>query len=112
MYHHRGAYLNAVGNITGGDMPRHPVFLWIVPMFHCNGWCFVWSMAAAAGTNVCLRKIEAKAILDQMREHGVTHYGGAPIVHTMLINAPDEWKRGITGVKCVVGGAAPSAAMI
>ncbi len=94
VYHHRGAYLNALSNIVDWGMPRHSVYLWTLPMFHCNGWCFPWTMAANAGTNVCLRKVEAAAILDAIREQRVTHYCGAPIVHAMLINAPDEWKAG------------------
>ena len=95
VYHHRGAYLNAVGNILDWGMPHHAVYLWTLPMFHCNGWCFPWTMAANAGTNVCLRKVEAEPIFDLISEHRVTHYCGAPIVHSMLINAPDEMKRGI-----------------
>jgi fatty-acyl-CoA synthase len=113
VYHHRGAYLNAVSNIIDWGMPRHSVYLWTLPMFHCNGWCFPWTMAANAGVNVCLRKVEAKAIFDAIRAHGVTHYCGAPIVHSMLINAPDEWKGGIAHRVCaLVAAAAPPAAMI
>ncbi len=112
VYHHRGAALNAVNNMLDWGMPRHPVYLWTLPMFHCNGWCFVWTIAAAAGTNVCLRKVEAGAIFGLMREHGVTHYCGAPIVHATLVNAPAELKRGVTGVACLVAGAAPPAAVI
>ena len=111
--HHRGAYLNAVGNVLSWSLPRHPIYLWTLPMFHCNGWCFPWTIAAVAGTNVCLRRVEAKAILDAIREHRVSHYCGAPIVHSMLIAAPDELKRGIDHeVRCMVAGAAPPAAMI
>jgi fatty-acyl-CoA synthase len=111
--HHRGAYLNAIGNALTLSMPKHPVYLWTLPMFHCNGWCFPWTIAAQAGTHVCLRKVEAKAIFDAIRLHGVTHYCGAPIVHTTLVNAPDELKAGITQrVKAMVGGAAPPATMI
>ncbi len=95
VYHHRGAYLNALSNIIDWGMPRHSVYLWTLPMFHCNGWCFPWTMAANAGTNVCLRKVEAKPVFDAIRTHRVTHYCGAPIVHAMLINAPAEWKQGI-----------------
>src|SRR5690349_16540842 len=95
VYHHRGAYLNALSNIVSWAMPLQPVYLWTLPMFHCNGWCFPWTIAAAAGTNICLRKVEARAIFDLIRMHRVTHYCGAPIVHSMLINAPDELKRGI-----------------
>src|SRR6266705_1236432 len=113
VYHHRGAYLNGIGNILQWGMPRHSVYLWTLPMFHCNGWCFPWTMAANAGTNVCLRRVEAKLILDSIREHGVTHYCGAPIVHAMLINAPDEWKQGIRQkVSCLVAAAAPPASVI
>ena len=113
VYHHRGAYLNALSNIIDWGMPRHSAYLWTLPMFHCNGWCFPWTMAANAGTNVCLRRVEAKAILDAIRDHGVTHYCGAPIVHAMLVNAPDEMKRGIAHrVHALVAAAAPPAAMI
>ncbi|MFO1397089.1 MAG: acyl-CoA synthetase [Burkholderiales bacterium] len=113
VYHHRGAYLNALSNIIDWGMPRHSVYLWTLPMFHCNGWCFPWTMAANAGVNVCLRRVEAKAILDAIRAHRVTHYCGAPIVHSMLINAPDELKAGITHkVSALVAAAAPPAAMI
>ena len=113
VYHHRGAYLNALSNIIDWGMPRHAVYLWTLPMFHCNGWCFPWTMAANAGTNVCLRRVEAKLILDAIREHGVTHYCGAPIVHAMLINAPEEWKQDIRQkVSCLVAAAAPPASVI
>jgi fatty-acyl-CoA synthase len=94
-------------------MPQHAVYLWTLPMFHCNGWCFPWTVAANAGVNVCLRKVEAKAIFDAMRTHKVTHYCGAPIVHLTLINAPAEMKNGIDQkVHCLVAGAAPPAAVI
>jgi len=113
VYHHRGAYLNAVSNILVWAMPHHAVYLWTLPMFHCNGWCFPWTVAAQAGVNVCLRKVEAKPVFDAIRDHGVTHYCGAPIVHSLLINAPAELKHGITRrVKAMVAGAAPPAAMI
>jgi len=113
VYHHRGAYLNALSNIVDWGMPRHSVYLWTLPMFHCNGWCFAWTMAANAGVNVCLRRVEAKAILDAIRDEKVTHYCGAPIVHAMLINAPDELKRGIAHrVNALVAAAAPPAAVI
>ena len=113
VYHHRGAYLNTLSNIVDWGMPRHSVYLWTLPMFHCNGWCFAWTMAANAGVNVCLRKVEAKAVLDAIRAHRVTHYCGAPIVHGMLINAPDAWKEGIDHrVSCLVAAAAPPAAVI
>ncbi|HET9470126.1 MAG TPA: AMP-binding protein, partial [Usitatibacter sp.] len=113
VYHYRGAYLNAVNNILDWSMPKHPVYLWTLPMFHCNGWCFNWTIAAAAGTNVCLRRVEAKAILDLIRDHKVTHYCGAPIVHSMLLNAPAEWRKGIDHeVHCLVAAAPPPAAVI
>jgi fatty-acyl-CoA synthase len=113
VYHHRGAYLNAVSNILEWDMPKFPVYLWTLPLFHCNGWCFAWTVAARAGVNVCLRKVEPKAVFDRIREHGVTHYCGAPIVHATLVNAPAELRAGITHrVNAMVAGAAPPAAMI
>jgi fatty-acyl-CoA synthase len=113
VYHHRGAYLNALSNIVSWGMPPHPVYLWTLPMFHCNGWCFPWSIAALAGTNVCLRRVEARQIFELIRRHRVTHYCGAPIVHSLLINAPDEWKRDIEhGVSCLVAAAAPPAAIL
>jgi fatty-acyl-CoA synthase len=113
VYHHRGAYLNALSNIVSWGMPPHPIYLWTLPMFHCNGWCFPWTLAAAAGTNVCLRKVDAKLIFDLIRRHRVTHYCGAPIVHNLLLNAPAEWKRDIAHrVSCLSGGAAPPAAVI
>ena len=113
VYHHRGAATNAISNILEWDMPKHAVYLWTLPMFHCNGWCFPWTVAARAGVNVCLRRVEARAIFDAIRQHGVTHYCGAPIVHGLLVNAPDELKAGVpSGVKCMVAGAAPPASMI
>jgi fatty-acyl-CoA synthase len=113
VYHHRGAYLNATSNIVSWGVPPHAVYLWTLPMFHCNGWCFPWTMAANAGTNVCLRRVEAKPILDAIREHKVTHYCGAPIVHSMLINAPAELRAGIGHkVSALVAAAPPPASMI
>jgi fatty-acyl-CoA synthase len=113
VYHHRGAYLNAVCNIVTWSMPQHAVYLWTLPMFHCNGWTFPWSMAANAGTNVCLRRVEAERIFSLIKQHKVTHYCGAPIVHSTLINAPEELKRGIDHkVHGMVAAAAPPAAMI
>jgi fatty-acyl-CoA synthase len=111
--HHRGAYLNAVCNAVTWTMPHFPKYLWTLPMFHCNGWCFPWTVAMLGGTHVCLRKVEAKAILDAMREHGADHYCAAPIVHNLLVNAPAEWREGIAHkVRGMVAGAAPPAAMI
>lgn len=113
VYHHRGAAMNAVSNILEWDMPKHAVYLWTLPMFHCNGWCFPWTVAARAGVNVCLRKVAAAEILDAIRRHGVTHYCAAPIVHGMLVNAPEGLKQGLPiGVKAMVAGAAPPASMI
>lgn len=113
VYHHRGAYLNAICNIVTWAMPHHAVYLWTLPMFHCNGWCFPWTMAANAGTNVCLRKVDARLILDLIREHKVTHYCGAPIVHSTLINAEPKLREGIRHkVHAMVAAAAPPAAMI
>jgi fatty-acyl-CoA synthase len=113
VYHHRGALMNAVSNILEWDLPKHAVYLWTLPMFHCNGWCFPWTIAARAGVNVCLRKVEAKAIFDAIRTHRVTHYCGAPIVHNLLVSAPPELREGITHVvRAMVAGAAPPAALI
>ena len=108
--HHRGAYLNAVNNAVAWNMPNFPRYLWTLPMFHCNGWCFPWTVAMLGGTHVCLRRVEAPAILGAMREHGVDHYCAAPIVHSLLIAAPDEMRAGIAqSVKGMVAGAAPPA---
>ena len=113
VYHHRGAYLNAVCNIVTWGMPQHSVYLWTLPMFHCNGWCFPWTMAANAGVNVCLRKVDPVQIFRLIKEQGVTHYCGAPIVHTGLINADPGLRAGIAHkVSAMVAGAAPPAAMI
>jgi fatty-acyl-CoA synthase len=111
IYHHRGAYTNAISNILEWDMPKHAVYLWTLPMFHCNGWCFPWTVAARAGVNVCLRKVEAKTIFELIRSERITHYCGAPIVHNMLVNAPDVLKAGIDHrVNAMVAGAASPAA--
>ncbi len=113
VYHHRGATINAISNVLEWDMPKHAVYLWTLPMFHCNGWCFPWTVAARAGVNVCLRRVEAQAIFDAMRKHGVTHYCSAPIVHGLLVNAPAAMKAGVpAGIKAMVAGAAPPASMI
>jgi fatty-acyl-CoA synthase len=111
--HHRGAYLNAVSNAVDWSMPHFPTYLWTLPMFHCNGWCFPWTVALLAGTHVCLRRVESGAILDAMRRHGVDHYCGAPIVHNMLINADPAARAGLRQrVRGMVAAAAPPAAMI
>ena len=113
VYHYRGAYLNALSNIVSWGMPPHSVYLWTLPMFHCNGWCFAWTMAANAGVNVCLRRVDPRLIFDAMREHGVTHYCGAPIVHSMLANAPEAWREGINHkVSGLIAAAPPPAAVI
>jgi len=113
VYHYRGAYLNAVSNILEWDMPKHPVYLWTLPLFHCNGWCFAWTIAARAGVNVCLRKFDPKTVFDLIRDEGVTHYCGAPIVQSALANAPAELRAGITHtVRTMVAGAAPAPAVI
>jgi fatty-acyl-CoA synthase len=111
--HHRGAYLNAVSNILAGNLGQHPVYLWTLPMFHCNGWCFPWTVAAAAGINVCLRKVDPSKIFELIAKHGVTHMCGAPIVYNTLINAPDAPKK--SAARPVVGliaGAAPPVAVL
>ena len=111
--HHRGAYLNAVSNAATWTMPHFPTYLWTLPMFHCNGWCFPWTIALLGGTHVCLRKVDATSILAAMREHGVDHYCAAPIVHNLLISAPAELRTGIAKkVRGMVAGAAPPASMI
>ncbi len=111
VYHHRGAYLNALGNILVWGMPTHPIYLWTLAMFHCNGWCFPWTVTALAGTHVCLRRVEAGAIYDAIERHGVTHLCGAPVVMSMVLNArggrplprPVNW---------MTAGSAPPAAVI
>jgi fatty-acyl-CoA synthase len=111
--HHRGAFLNALSEILSCNMPAHSVYLWTLPMFHCNGWCFPWSMAANAGTNICLRRVEPAAIFEAIRAHGVTHMCGAPIVYNMMINAPPALREAVSArVDCFVAGAAPPAATI
>lgn len=113
VYHHRGAYLAAISNLLEWDMPKHAVYLWTLPMFHCNGWCFPWAVAARAGVNVCLRKFDAKRVLELIRRERVTHYSGAPIVQSAIANAPAEWRAGIAHeVHAFVAGAAPAPAVI
>jgi fatty-acyl-CoA synthase len=108
VYHHRGAYLNAIGNGMAWNLAQHPVYLWTLPMFHCNGWCFPWTMAAYAGTNICLRSVSAKAIYDGITEHDVDHFCGAPIVLGMVVNAPDGDKREFQHrVQVMTAGAPP-----
>ena len=111
--HHRGAYLNAVSNILAANLGQHPVYLWTLPMFHCNGWCFPWTIAAAAGVNVCLRKVDPSRIFELIAKHAVTHMCGAPIVYNTLINAPDAPKRATARpVVGLIAGAAPPVAVL
>ena len=113
VYHHRGAYLNALCMCFHGGVQTHAVYLWTVPMFHCNGWCMAWGLAAAAGTSVCLRKVEAERVFELIKAHRVTNYGGAPIVHTTLINANPAWRAGIDWpIVAMIAGAAPPRATI
>ncbi len=113
VYHHRGAYLNATSNIVSWGMPNHAVYLWTLPMFHCNGWCFPWTLAANAGVSICLRKVDPALIFELIRRHKVSHLCGAPIVYGMLINAPDGLRAGIEhSVSGLIAGAAPPAAII
>ncbi|WP_321785434.1 acyl-CoA synthetase [Burkholderia pyrrocinia] len=113
VYHHRGAYLAAISNILEWDMPKHAVYLWTLPMFHCNGWCFPWAVAARAGVNVCLRRFDAKTVFDLIRRERITHYCGAPIVQSAIANAPAEFRAGIDHtVHAMVAGAAPAPAVI
>ena len=118
VYHHRGAYLNATSNVLTWGMAPHPVYLWTLPMFHCNGWCFPWTITAMAGTHVCLRRVEPEAVLGAIMRHGVTHMCGAPIIANMLINVPDaqfpDFAKGTGGrvVEFMTAGAPPPATVI
>jgi|TARA_B100000315_G_scaffold62279_1_gene56542 fatty-acyl-CoA synthase len=113
VYHHRGAYLNAVSNAITWDMGKHPVYLWTLPMFHCNGWCFPWTLAVNAGTSVCLRQVRDDAVFDAIASEGVTHFCGAPVVLNMLLAADTSLREQITHqVKVMTAGAAPPAAVI
>ena len=107
VYHHRGAYLNATSNIVGWDLGHHPMYLWTLPMFHCNGWCFPWSIAAVAGTNICLRRVSADTMYAAIADHKVTHFCGAPIVLNMIANAGDDERREIDHKVNVMTAAAP-----
>ena len=110
---HRGAYLNALSQIVTWNMPPHPVYLWTLPMFHCNGWCFPWAMAAVAGVNICLRKVDPAKIFELIPKHGVTHMCGAPIVYSMVLAEAEKRKKVLKQkVKGFVAGAAPPTAMI
>ncbi len=113
VYHHRGAYLNALSNAIGWNMGPHPVYLWTLPMFHCNGWCYPWTLAAVAGTSVCLRKVHAGAIFDAIADHRVTHFCGAPIVLGMVLNArPEERREFDHSVNVMTAAAPPPAAVL
>ncbi|MGO9769864.1 MAG: acyl-CoA synthetase [Roseiarcus sp.] len=113
VYHHRGAYLLAVGNVVTADIGRHPVYLWTLPMFHCNGWCFPWSISVKAGVHVCLRQVRAKALYDLIAEHGVTHMCGAPIVMSVLLDASAQERRPLPHVvRFFTAAAPPPAAML
>ncbi|WP_300475247.1 AMP-binding protein [uncultured Psychrobacter sp.] len=113
VYHHRGATLNALSNILDWDMPKHPMYLWTLPLFHCNGWCFPWTIAERAGVNVCLRQIDAELILQLIAKHKVTHYCAAPVVHNMIAGGKQEYKDAIDHkVKGWVAGAPPSETML
>ena len=113
VYHHRGAYLNALGNVLVWGMRQHPVYLWTLPMFHCNGWCFPWTITAMAGTHVCLRRVEAAAIYEAIARDGVTHLCGAPVVMNLLLNAGPGLQRSLDRrVEMMTAGAPPPAAVI
>ena len=113
VYHHRGAYLNALSNALSWHMGDHPVYLWTLPMFHCNGWCFPWTLAANAGVSVCLRQVRDDAVYKAMAEHRVTHFCGAPIVLNTLLAADEQLKSLVTHeVKVMTAGAPPPAAII
>jgi fatty-acyl-CoA synthase len=113
VYHHRGTYLESLGNIVAWAMPAHPVYLWTLPLFHCNGWCYPWSITAMAGTHVCLRAVDPALIFPMIVEHGVTHMCGAPTVLSMLISAPEEQRRRFERpVHIMTGGSPPPAKVI
>ena len=118
VYSHRGAQLAAISNILEWDLPSHVVYLWTLPMFHCNGWTYPWAIAARAGINVCLRKVTPEGVFGAIRDYNVSHFCGAPIVHSMLVNAPEALKKDgmskLNGrrVQAMVAGAAPSATLI
>ena len=113
VYHYRGAHLNALANIATWEMVARPVYLWTLPMFHCNGWCFPWTIAAAAGTIVCLRAVRDEPILRLMREEGVTHFCGASVVLALIVHAADALKEGLPkGIRVLTGGAPPPAIII
>jgi len=113
VFHHRGAYLNAISNVMCWNLTDHPMYLWTLPMFHCNGWCFPWTLAAMIGTSVCLRHVRDKLIFDAIKKHKVSHFCGAPVVLNTLLNADEELKQGIDHeISVMTAGAAPPAAVI
>jgi fatty-acyl-CoA synthase len=113
VYHHRGSYLMSMGTVAAWHLPQHPTYLYTVPMFHCNGWGHAWTMALMAGTVVCCRAVTARAVFDAIADHGVTHFGGAPIVLGMLVNAPETERRSFTHpVRVMTAGAPPPAAIL
>jgi len=112
VYSHRGAYLNATGNVMAWGMSQHPTYLWTLPMFHCNGWCFPWTVTAQAGTNICLRRVEAGTIYDAIADHGVSHLCGAPIVMQMITNASDADRRRFSQDVAMLTAAAPPPAKV
>ena len=113
VYHHRGSYLMSLGTVTALSMPMHPTYMWIVPMFHCNGWGNPYTLTALAGTSICMRYVSAKNMFDAIADHKVTHFGGAPIVLNFLAQATDEEKREINHtVNVVTAGAPPPAATL
>ncbi len=113
VYHHRGAHLMALGTALDWQLPRHACYYYVVPLFHCNGWCHVWSVTAVAGTIVCSRAVTAKTIYDAIADEGVTHFGGAPIILSMLINAPSSDRRDFSHtVEVMTAGAPPPAAVL
>ncbi len=113
VYHHRGAYLNAVSNVLGWDMGHHPVYLWTLPMFHCNGWCYPWTLAAMAGTSICLRNVSAESIYSAIANYAVTHLCGAPIILNLLLNAKDSERKKLPHpVKIMTAAAPPPAAVL
>ena len=107
VYSHRGTYLNAMSNAVGWSLPHHPVYLWTLPMFHCNGWCFPWTLAAVGGTSVCLRRVEAGAIFDAIADEAVTHFCGAPIVLSVILNATEKERRQFDHTVEVMTAASP-----
>ncbi len=112
VYHYRGAYLNALSNALNWKMRPHPIYLWTLPMFHCNGWCFPWTIALLGGTNVCLRRVEAKTIFDAIAEYKVSHFCGAPVVLNMVVNASENERKSFDHPVEVMTAAAPPPAVV